>query len=141
MQITRRDFLGGSLLGAGTALLGGLTPVQLLQARAAQYSASAPVNLTYDGPSGIGDYQGKNGNTWDVVARAHAIAENQFDESAFNNAHTSDDDYDVVIIGGGATSMGAAYRIKKDAPETRMLVLVGGMAEGQRAARQAIGLL
>lgn len=123
LQITRRDFLGGSLLGAGTALLGGLTPAQLLQAGADQYTAAAPVNLTYDGPSGVGDYRGNNGNTWDVVTRAHAIFENQFDESAFNNAHASDDDYDVVIIGGGATSMGAAYRIKKDAPGTRMLIL------------------
>ena len=57
--ITRRDFVGGTLLGTGTALLGMASPSALREA-AAQTIPTPMTGLTADwtGPGGIGDYAG-----------------------------------------------------------------------------------
>ncbi|MBW8857086.1 MAG: hypothetical protein JF604_22785, partial [Bradyrhizobium sp.] len=53
--IFRRDFLNSTLLAAGGALLGPLTPRQLL--------ANVAAAEEWTGYGGIGDYSHSNGNT------------------------------------------------------------------------------
>ena len=60
--ICRRDFLNSTLLAAGGALLGSLTPKQLL----AQQE-------DWTGYAGVGDYARSNGNTFDVMTAGHQI--------------------------------------------------------------------
>ena len=60
--ITRRDFLGSTLLGSGAMLLSGLTPAQLLAA-ADEFS----------GYGGVGDYAKSNGNTFEVLTAGHRM--------------------------------------------------------------------
>ena len=114
--ITRRDYLGGMLLGAGSALLSGLTPREILAAKAGlrlppidQAAASR-----FDGPSGIGDYRGVNGNTWEVLSRAHWVRDGYFDEVDYDSLPVEEDGYDVIMVGGGASSLGAAYLLNKE---------------------------
>jgi hypothetical protein len=81
--ITRRDFVGGSLVGAGAALLGMASPAAIRTAQA-QTVASKMTGLGPDwtGPGGIGDYSRSNGNTHEVVNAAHGGIRNQeFDEA------------------------------------------------------------
>jgi spermidine dehydrogenase len=122
VDITRRDCLGGLLAGSGMALLSGLTPRELLAQTAVSGSAGTWTGLAppdpaaaalFDGPSGIGDYRGNNGNTFDVMTRAHYIRDGVFGEAAFDSLPT-DEDLDVVIVGGGAAGIGAAYQLKKE---------------------------
>ena len=63
--ITRRDFLGSTLLGSGAMLLSGLTPAQLLAA-ADEWS----------GYGGVGDYAKSNGNTFEVLTAGHKMRDN-----------------------------------------------------------------
>jgi hypothetical protein len=58
-RICRRDFLGATLLGSGSLLLGSLTPLQLL--------AQKVGGGEWDGPGGVGDYSGAHGNLWEVT--------------------------------------------------------------------------
>src|SRR4030095_11062046 len=57
--ISRRDFLNSTLLASG-ALLGALTPAELLARAAAQ-------GADWTGPGGVGDYAISNGNTLEVL--------------------------------------------------------------------------
>ena len=66
--MTRRDFVGGSLIGAGTALLGMASPAAIRNARA----QTLPAKMTglgpdWTGPGGIGDYARSNGNTHEMT--------------------------------------------------------------------------
>jgi spermidine dehydrogenase len=104
MHITRRDFLNGVLLGTGAALL----------------DLSSPLNLlaqTYDrdGYGGIGDYAGSNGNTADIVRTAHGLRDDKYRRITSGDIVNSGEEYDVVVIGGGLSGLGAAYHLKKTA--------------------------
>ena len=73
-DITRRDFIGSSLIGSGAALLSATAP-GLLRTADAQ---TMPVPLTglgpeWTGPGGVGDYARSNGNTHEVVNAAHTM--------------------------------------------------------------------
>src|SRR5690242_6428391 len=82
-DITRRDFVGGTLVGAGSALLGMGSPAAMRTAQA-QTVASRMTGLgpEWTGPGGIGDYARSNGNTHEVVNAAHGGIRNQeFDKA------------------------------------------------------------
>ena len=101
-MISRRDYLGGMLAGAGTALLSGLTPHQLL-ARSRDLELSdidSQQAAAFNGPAGLGDYARANGNTWEVMSRAHLIRDGNYNELA-RLAVDDGGDYDVVMVGGG----------------------------------------
>ena len=100
-DISRRDFLGGVLVGAGTALLSGNS-----LASPSLESVDAAREHSFNGFAGPGDYSRSNGNTWEVVSAAHRVR-----DRAYANASVLDtgESFDLIIVGGGAAGLGAAY--------------------------------
>ncbi|MGI9228612.1 MAG: NAD(P)-binding protein, partial [Gammaproteobacteria bacterium] len=122
-EITRRDFIGGTLLGTGAGLLYGKAPA-LMQTANAQ---TMPLPLTglgpdWTGPGGIGDYKDANGNTHDVMNAGHEIRNKTF-EGMFKSAIDSGETYDVVIVGGGFSGLSAAFRYHEERPRGKSLIL------------------
>jgi spermidine dehydrogenase len=109
--ITRRDFIGTTLIGSGAMLLGAPAPAD------AQ-------NLTsqWNGYAGIGDYARSNGNIASVVNAAHGVRDGIY-ESRTASAPVVDDLYDLVIVGGGFAGVIAAYEFHKAHPNGRCLIL------------------
>ena len=67
-SVTRRDFLGSTLLASGSVLLKGMTPAELLAARD-----------EFTGYGGVGEYSSSNGNTFDVLSAGHTIRDGRYD--------------------------------------------------------------
>jgi spermidine dehydrogenase len=86
-SITRRDFLGSTLLGAGAALFDGLTPAQIL-------AASAENDWT--GYGGIGDYRYSNGNTLEVLQAGHKLRDGAYSSLLADPIDTGEI-YDCVV--------------------------------------------
>jgi spermidine dehydrogenase len=112
-NITRRDFLNTTLLGAGAALLTAKAPAELFaQSRAQKAASSPPSGDAWTGYGGVGDYSRANGDTWPVMNSAHRIR-----DAAYNQLPTVTDTgemYDAIIVGGGLTGLSAAYFIAKE---------------------------
>jgi len=137
-DFTRRDFLNGVKLGAGGTLLTGASPLELLGGEAEDWN----------GPSGVGDYAGANGNTYQVMAEGHRIRDGAYahpDAKSITDAGT----FDLVVVGGGISGLAAALFFQLDTGgHSRCLVLedhpiFGGLAkqnefriEGQRLIGQ-----
>ena len=66
--ITRRDFLGSTLLASGALLMDSLTPAELLAARD-----------DFTGYGGVGEYRASNGNTLPVLEAGHAIRDKKYE--------------------------------------------------------------
>jgi spermidine dehydrogenase len=60
--MTRRDFVGATLIGSGALLLGAPPP-----------SRAQGLSAEFNGYAGIGDYARSNGNIASVVNAAHGI--------------------------------------------------------------------
>jgi len=104
VPIARRDFLNGSLVGVGAALLGDRSPLELLGA-----SQSA---ADYTGYPGIGDYARSNGNTWAVVEAGHQLRDGRF-AGTLPNVRQTGERYDLVVVGAGFSGLGAAHYFQK----------------------------
>ena len=94
-KITRRDFLNGTLLASGAALVSAACPFQLMAAE------------DWDGNSGIGDYAGANGNTHQVMSDGHVIRDHRLDRTSPAIEETGET-FDCVIVGGGISGLAAA---------------------------------
>ncbi|HUL17604.1 MAG TPA: NAD(P)-binding protein [Terriglobales bacterium] len=94
--ITRRDFLGNTLLASGAMLLDSLTPAQLLAAQE-----------DWTGYGGVGEYADSNGNTWDVMTAGHKMRDHAY-RSLLATATDTGETYDCVIVGGGISGLAAA---------------------------------
>jgi len=106
-EVTRRDFLGATLLGAGASLLDGVTPAELL-ARTAQARGAIPTPAEeWNGFGGVGDYRFSNGNTWEVLTAGHKMRDGVFTREGGNVIDTGET-YDCVVIGGGISGIAAA---------------------------------
>lgn len=122
--VTRRDFIGGSLVGAGAALLGMAAPGTIRQAEA----QTLPISMTgmgpdWTGPGGIGDYARSNGNTHEVVNAAHAGLRNDQWDAMVRAARDTGEQVDVAIVGCGTSGMSAAWAYLKGKPDAKVLLL------------------
>jgi spermidine dehydrogenase len=93
--MTRRDFLNGTLLASGAALVSAACPFQLMAAD------------DWNGTPGIGDYADANGNTHQVMADGHTIRDHAFDRAPASIEDTGET-FDCVIVGGGISGLAAA---------------------------------
>jgi spermidine dehydrogenase len=90
----RRDFLNSTLLASGGILLGEATPLSLL------------AETDWTGFSGIGDYAGSNGNTYEVMTAGHAIRDRMFEGKRPEIIDTGEL-FDCVVVGGGISGLSA----------------------------------
>jgi spermidine dehydrogenase len=95
-SISRRDFLGSTLLASGSLLLEGLTPAQLLAAKD-----------VFTGYGGVGEYASSNGNTFEVLTAGHNMRDHAYDADSASTIDTREI-YDCVIVGGGISGIAAA---------------------------------
>lgn len=141
-RITRRDFVNGALVGAGSALLGTASSDLAASAGAHLASASEPApgapaaeTDTFTGYGGVGDYARANGNTWPVVQAAHRLRDGQYDAAAFANAKAAGD-FDLVVVGGGIAGLSAAHYFLRAAGAGRRVLLLENHAMLGGEARQ-----
>ncbi|MGI9286930.1 MAG: NAD(P)-binding protein, partial [Pseudomonadales bacterium] len=122
-NISRRDFLNGALITAGAAFT-----YQSMPAFAGSSSDSNPewsqlvVGDDWYGPGGIGDYENCHGNTPTVVTEAHSIRDG-FWQTLPKDIITLDEEYDVAIVGGGISGLGAASELMDSFPNCKGLIL------------------
>ena len=130
-EITRRDFVGNTLVGAGAGLLAMHAPGTRAGNNPAVKNRSIPqqmpvplTGLTADwtGPGGVGDYAGKNGNTHEVVNAAHAIRNREFDKQ-LGGARDTGETFDLVVVGCGFAGITAAATYLEGNPDARILLL------------------
>ena len=128
-SITRRDFVGATLLGSGAALLGMPSPLQAQAAQADRFklgrTLAAPltgVGQDWTGPGGVGDYATANGNTHEDVNLAHGLRNADF-AKLLAGAEDSGESYDLVVVGAGFAGLAAAHRYHKERPEAKVLIL------------------
>ncbi len=117
-DISRRDFVNGTLVGFGAALLSSTAPVYA--------TSQKPVGVFNDpwtGYGGVGDYAVSNGNVASVRDAAHLIRDG-FAETMVADADDINEEYDMVIIGGGFSGIGAAYQFHKKYGNTKSCLIL-----------------
>jgi spermidine dehydrogenase len=110
--ITRRDFLGSTLLASGAMLLESATPAELLAARD-----------EFTGYGGIGEYHTSNGNTLEVLEAGHAIRDKTYPSLPAATIDTGET-YDCVIVGGGISGLAAALFFQRQAGPGKTCLLI-----------------
>lgn len=122
-KITRRDFLNGTLLASGAALVAAACPFQLMAAE------------DWNGYSGIGDYAIANGNTHQVMSDGHMIRDHAFDRNPPPATDTGEM-HDCVIVGGGISGLSAAlFYLRATGGKKSCLVLENHPIFGGEAKR------
>src|SRR6185295_8584455 len=99
--ISRRDFVNGAVVAGAGLFLHGEVPATISPADA------------FNGYGGIGDYRRSNGNTWDVMATAHAMRDGNFEHSIASAVDTGEI-YDLVAVGCGISGLAAAVFFQKN---------------------------
>ena len=108
-NITRRDFISGSLIGAGSALLYANAPWAFSRSNKKQRPKGI-FNDPWTGFGGVGDYGVSNGNVASTRDAAHLVRDVDMEELLSTTEQTSEE-YDMVVIGGGFSGIGAAYEL------------------------------
>ena len=127
-SITRRDFIGGTLIGSGALLMGMPAP-----------ALAQGLGASWTGYSGIGDYAKSNGNVASVVNAAHGVRDGIY-EAGLASAPLVDEPYDLIIVGGGFAGMIAAYDFHKAHPDKKCLVLDNHPVFGGEAKQNQIAV-
>ena len=124
MKITRRDFLNGMLLGTGAFLLELPAPLRLFAQSKSEY-----------GFGGIGDYASSHGNTPAVIGAFQAIERGEY-ASVRQDIIDTGESYDLVVVGGGLSGLGAAYEFSKSSSaQAKCLILENHPIFGGAAKR------
>ena len=122
-EVSRRDFLDGSLLASGAALLAASAPIQML----------AQTN-SWTGYTGEGDYRDAAGNTEEVVGNAHSVRDGAWDTAPAKVIDTGEF-HDCVVVGGGFAGLSAGLFFKQKAGADRTCLILdnarvfGGVAK------------
>jgi len=117
-DISRRDFVNGTLVGFGAALLSSSLP-----AIGKSKTAAGVFNDPWTGFGGVGDYANSNGNIASVREAAHLIRDG-LTPKLLSNVHDTGEEYDMVIIGGGFSGIGAAYQFHKKYGNTKKCLII-----------------
>lgn len=130
-EITRRDFIGHTLVGSGTALLAASAPGAMGQPAVGppdpfKLGRTIPAPLTgldksWTGPGGVGDYAVANGNTHREVNAAHMMRNGDFADLV-KRATDTGESYDLVVVGAGFAGCTAAYTYLKQNPDAKILI-------------------
>jgi spermidine dehydrogenase len=132
--ITRRDFLGSTLLGCGAALLSERAPAEMIASGGGISGRNGSAD-EFTGYGGMGDYASSNGNTREVVLAAHQVRDGVFDRTDAEVAETGEV-YDCVVVGGGISGLAAAVTFLREAgPRKNVLVLENHPIFGGEAKR------
>ena len=110
-RITRRDFIGSTLLASGSVLLGNASPVDLIKN-----------SDEFTGYGGVGEYSSSNGNTLEVLQAGHTIRDHMY-EPVPKNVIDTGENYACVIVGGGISGLAAALFFQRQA-EAKMKCLI-----------------
>jgi len=121
-NITRRDFINSSLIGTGGALLAASAPLSFLSSCAAN-GAPKIAKDAWTGYGAVGDYANSAGNTQTVMAAAHKIRDGVY-STANLTTKKLDEVYDIIIVGGGMSGLGAAYYFKQNASASQKCLLL-----------------
>ena len=119
-EITRRDFLNGASIAiAGAVLTPGASGAQGRGASpapaASPFIEPSPSQETYYPPTRTG-MRGSHPGSFEV---AHEM---RFGKT-WDDAQETGEEYDLIVVGGGLSGLGAAYYFRKVMPEARVLVL------------------
>jgi spermidine dehydrogenase len=117
-DISRRDFVNGTLVGFGAALLSSSIP-----SLAAGKKPVGLFNDTWTGFGGVGDYANSNGNVASVREAAHLIRDGLTPKLMMDVKDTGEE-YDMIIIGGGFSGLGAAYQFHKKYGNTKKCLII-----------------
>jgi spermidine dehydrogenase len=130
-NITRRDFVGGTMLGAGAVLLDMAAPGVLRASETAKRPAHSLLGPDWTGPGGIGDYAKSNGNTHEVVNAAHSVYRGAWKTPP--PGVTDAGEFDLVVVGGGFSGLMAAHTFQRDGQGSCLLLdnhpMFGGEAK------------
>jgi spermidine dehydrogenase len=122
-SITRRDFLGSTLLASGGMLLEGLSPAELLSAATTRNSGGTSESDDWSGYGGVGEYSGSNGNTFEVMQAGHKMRDGAYEPLPPDTIETGET-YDCAVIGGGTSGLAAALFFQRQAgPGKTCLIL------------------
>ena len=136
IPITRRDFVGNTLVGAGAGLLAMKSPGLLAEGDSSGKKLSfADLGPDWTGPGGIGDYARANGNTHEEVNAAHALRDDKLKQS-INTAKDTDEIYDLIIVGGGFSGFGAGYAFKEKIGDKKKCLILDNHAMFGGEAKQ-----
>lgn len=137
-NVTRRDFVAGTLLGVGGSLLTASAPGVIRSAQAQSPTFDALVGSDWTGPGGVGDYSTANGNTHEVINAAHSLRDGHWaslPESLVNTGEV----YDLVVVGGGFAGLMSAYQfLQKSNDSVRVLLLDNHSVFGGEAKQNEI---
>ena len=117
-NISRRDFINGTLVGFGAALLSSSLP-----AIAKSEKIAGLFNDPWTGFGGVGDYANSNGNIASVREVAHLIRDG-LTPKLMKDVQDTGEEYDMVIIGGGFSGIGAAYQFHKKYGNTKKCLII-----------------
>ena len=117
-DISRRDFVNGTLVGFGAAILSSTAPVY-----ATSLKPKGNIADPWTGYGGVGDYAISNGNVASVRDAAHLIRDG-FTDDMVEDAEDAQEEYDLVIIGGGFSGIGAAYQFHKENDGSKKCLLI-----------------
>ena len=118
-NISRRDFIGGTLVGVGAALLYSYKDV----INTVSKDPHGVINDSWTGYGGVGDYAISNGNVASTRDAAHLIRDG-FTNKMRADAEETGEEYDMVIIGGGFSGIGAAYEFYKKYGNTKKCLIL-----------------
>ncbi len=119
-EINRRDFVSGTSIAiAGAALVPGDVGAQGRDARLAPAASpvvdQSPSQETYYPPTRTG-MRGSHPGSFEVAHRM------RFGET-WDDPQETGEEYDLIVVGGGLSGLGAAYYFRKAMPEARVLIL------------------